>query len=135
MRPCILLIDDDERLVAALRLRLEESGFAVAAAADGASGLAAAAEHRPGAIVLDLHLPDLDGYDVCRRLAADVSLASIPVIVLSGKDDAQARRAAFDVGAADFLAKPYNSLDVLAALRSVVNMDDTDAPARRSASA
>lgn len=121
LRRRILLVDDDTRIVAALRMRLEESGFEVVSATSGDEGLDAARQNPPAAVVLDLRMPGgMDGFEVCRSMKQDEHLRAIPIVVLSANGDESARREAFDAGAIDFLPKPYNSLDVLAAIRAVV---------------
>jgi len=119
----ILLVDDDPRILAALKIRLEESNYQVYTAPDGDAGFALAQQHRPAALVLDLRMPGMDGFEVCSAMQADQQLRRIPIVVLSANGDDATRCRAFEAGAADFLPKPYNSLDVLAALRAV--LDDT----------
>ncbi|QNN21080.1 response regulator [Planctomycetales bacterium ZRK34] len=123
MKPCILLVDDEPRIIAALRIRLEEAGFEVRAASNGEQGLELAQQHRPAAMVLDLRMPGLTGFEVCEALQQDEALRRMPVIVLSANGDENTRRRAFDAGASDFLPKPYNSLDVLASLRAVLGVE------------
>lgn len=124
MKPCILLVDDEPRIIAALRIRLEESGFEVLAASNGAQGLELARQRKPAAMVLDLRMPGLSGFEVCQALGQDDELRRMPVIVLSANGDETTRRRAFDAGASDFLPKPYNSLDVLASLRAVLGVEE-----------
>ena len=124
MKPCILLVDDEPRIIAALRIRLEEAGFEVRAASNGEQGLELAQQHRPSAMVLDLRMPGLTGFEVCEALQQDEALRRMPVIVLSANGDENTRRRAFDAGASDFLPKPYNSLDVLASLRAVLGVEE-----------
>ena len=126
MKPCILLVDDEPRIIEVLRIRLEESGFDVLAASNGEQGLELARERRPSAMVLDLRMPGLSGFEVCEALRQDPDLCRMPVIVLSANGDENTRRRAFDAGASDFLPKPYNSLDVMASLRAVLRLEDRE---------
>jgi CheY-like chemotaxis protein/signal transduction histidine kinase len=99
----ILIIDDDTMIHELLRGPLEEDGLKVLTAADGIEGLVAAREHRPTVILLDIHLPRLDGWSVLARLKSDPGLAQIPVIMLSVEEQ---RARAFSFGACEYLVKP-----------------------------
>ena len=83
---------------------------------DGRSGLAAVATHHPDAILLDIRLPDIDGFEVCRQLKSNLQLAQIPVIFLSANVKDEAKQTAYKVGGSTFLSKPYDAKDVLAAI-------------------
>jgi diguanylate cyclase (GGDEF)-like protein len=104
----LLIIDDDVlvRLVAAEVLMA--SGFEVSEAADGPSGLAQIEAHRPDLVLLDVMMPDMDGYQVCRTLRDRPELARIPVIMLTARDDTASVERAYECGAADFITKPIN---------------------------
>ena len=117
----VLIIDDERFIAQALMLRLRAAGYDVRWAGDGASGLAAVAEWRPGVIVLDIRMPDMDGFEVNRRLRARPEHEGIPVIFLSANVQEAARQAALAAGAHAFLTKPYESKDVLAAIRSALD--------------
>jgi two-component system alkaline phosphatase synthesis response regulator PhoP len=86
-KPRILIIDDDLDLVETISMILDSSGFETATAYDGHEGLARARERRPDLIVLDIVMPELDGYGVCRELKGDPELAGIPVIMLTSEND------------------------------------------------
>src|SRR5438270_12939751 len=101
----VLLIDDDPRLVAALQIRLEALGYQVCTASCGEDGIVAARRHPPDAIVLDISMPGMDGYEVCRRVRADAKLCGTPIVVISAIAHEAARRAALEAGASQFLAK------------------------------
>ncbi|MFO0555490.1 MAG: response regulator [Polyangiaceae bacterium] len=101
--PLVMVIDDDPIIVELLRKDLEREGFKVLAVEDGVAGLEAARTHLPQAIVLDIHLPRLDGWTVLAELKSDPALQHIPVIIVS-VEEARARGFAF--GAADYLVKP-----------------------------
>ena len=113
----ILVVDDDDLIRQMVRDLLELAGFAVWAAVDGAEGLAQAAAVRPDLILLDLMLPDLDGYTVCRALKADPATHAIPVIFLTASADPGLNHQAYAAGAAACLTKPFE----VAALLTVVN--------------
>ncbi len=120
--PLVLVVDDDEAQRHVLSRMLRNEGYAVAAAADGESGLVAIVEHRPDLVVLDLSLPGVDGFDVCRRLRADPHTATLPVIVLTGHTSIDDTVAALDAGADDFLAKPFQQAELFARMRSAFRL-------------
>jgi CheY-like chemotaxis protein len=110
----VLLIEDDRRSVELLTLYLEGAGFAVVTCGDGEAGLEAARQLRPAAIVLDIMLPRLDGWDFLTRAKGDEATAHIPVVIVSMLDE---RGKGFALGAADYLVKPVSRDDLLATLR------------------
>jgi two-component system OmpR family response regulator len=113
----VLLVDDEVRAVAALGRGLTADGFAVDVVHDGPSALRAALDHRYDAIVLDIMLPGLSGYDVLKRLRAqDVRT---PVLVLSAKDGDYDLADAFELGADDYLIKPFGYVVLVARLRAL----------------
>jgi two-component system OmpR family response regulator len=116
-----LIIDDERYIAQALMLRLRASGNDVQSACDGASGITAVSEWKPDVIMLDIRMPDMDGFEVNRRLRARPELAEIPVIFLSANVQESARQAALAAGAHAFLTKPYESKDVLAAIRNALD--------------
>ena len=104
----VLIIDDDPVIVEAMSTRLAHAGYEVHSAADGQGGLAAVEQLRPDVILLDITLPDIDGFEVNRRLNASPELADIPVVFVSAKVKDWAKRAAFAMGARFYLSKPYD---------------------------
>jgi twitching motility two-component system response regulator PilH len=119
MSGLVLLIEDDPDQRRFLERMLVGSGWRVMAAADGDTGLLAAAEHRPDAIVLDIMMPRLNGYQACRRLKADPATSSIPVIIATTKDQPADEFWAKEVGADAFLAKPIDIRDLVDLLNSL----------------
>lgn len=117
----ILIVDDEAPMRFLLSKQLERAGFDVATAADGAAALATAVECAYDAIVLDLVMPGMDGFEVCRRLKADPRTAAVPVIFLSASSSGDYRRRAFRLGAADFLAKPFQTDQLPAYLHALIN--------------
>ena len=114
----ILVIEDQEDNRAILRDLLDASGYAYLEAADGLAGVAAAERERPDLILMDIQLPEIDGYDATRRIKANPALAGIPIIAvtsyaLSG-DEAKARAAGCD----DYVTKPYSPRALIAKVRS-----------------
>jgi len=113
----ILLIEDDERLAAMLTEYLGQAGLEVTACRDGASGLARAARGGIDALVLDVMLPDLDGFEVCRRLRAG---SDLPILMLTARGEETDRIVGLELGADDYLAKPFSPRELLARLRAIL---------------
>lgn len=101
----ILLVEDSRTQALRLQLELLRYGLAIEIATSGVGGLAAARAQLPDLIVLDVDLPELDGYSVCRALKADTRTAHIPVVMLTRRDDAQDALAGLELGAADYIPK------------------------------
>ena len=110
----ILCIDDDRDVRNLLEKILTDAGYTVTAAGDGRQGLAEALKMRPDLILLDVIMPEIDGFSVCTQLQADQETAYIPVIFLTSLDGEEDRAKAFAVGAADYLAKPVQKESLLA---------------------
>lgn len=113
----LLLVDDEENLRSMLEAALRHNGFEVSSVANGRDALAAAEESNPDLIVLDVMLPDLDGFEVCRRLRADGHRT--PVLFLTAKDATEDRVRGLTLGGDDYLVKPF-SLDELVARANAV---------------
>jgi DNA-binding response OmpR family regulator len=116
-KPRILIVDDELDLLAVLRMGLQLEGFDVLEAADGDEGLRRARADRPDLVVLDLMLPRLDGYQVCRTLKFDPRFKNLPILILSARPGEQDRRLALEMGADDFIRKPYELKDLVARIR------------------
>ena len=114
LRPTALIIDDELQIRRLLRVCLESSNYRVVEAATGQEGVAAAAQHRPDVVVLDLGLPDMDGVTVLKRLR---EWSRVPVVVLSVRDREEDKIKALDHGADDYVTKPFGSGELLARLR------------------
>jgi len=117
MAASILIVDDDERLSAMLADYLAGNGFTVARAPDAMAGLAAVARDNPDAVVLDVMLPDLDGFETCRRIRAS---SDVPVLMLTAKGEETDRIIGLELGADDYLPKPFNPRELLARLRAIM---------------
>ena len=122
----LLMIEDDARLANIVSEYLRQSGFEVAHALDGASGLAALQNPAsntspPALVVLDLMLPDMDGLEICRRIRAlGGSLARTPILMLTAKGDPMDHVIGLEVGADDYLAKPFEPRELLARIRAIL---------------
>jgi DNA-binding response OmpR family regulator len=109
----VLLVEDDDTIASPLARGLEREGFNVSRVANGTDALAAA---EPDLVLLDLGLPDLDGYEVCRRLRAR---SEVPIIVISARGDEVDRVVGLELGADDYLVKPFGFRELLARIRAV----------------
>lgn len=121
----ILLIDDDPQLTNLICLRLEAAGYRVvtARAADEALNyLRRGADTEVDLVLLDIFLPDASGIEVCRRLQEDPKTCDIPVIVLTGSNDEEHLKQAFDAGAVDYIEKPFKGVELLARIRSALRL-------------
>jgi two-component system, OmpR family, response regulator MprA len=113
----VLLIDDDPKIVSLLQRGLAFEGFDVTTAADGTAGLSAANALPPQVVLLDIALPEPDGFEVCRRLRL---AHDVPIIMLTARDDVSDKVTALNLGADDYVAKPFAFDELLARMRAVL---------------
>jgi DNA-binding response OmpR family regulator len=116
----LLVIEDDPDIVELLRYNLEREGYRVLVATDGEHGLADAARHHPDLILLDLMLPGLDGLEVCRRLRVQDPTRAIPVLMLTAKGEETDVVIGLEMGADDYLTKPFSPRELLARVRALL---------------
>lgn len=117
-RQVVLLVDDNHTHRYSLGKHLEESGFDVLQARSGSEALKMAASRRPDAVLLDINLPDMSGFDVCERLKNDPETESVPIVFHSATHDTQsARTQAMDLGAVSFLSYPISIEHLISVLR------------------
>ena len=126
----VLVIDDEPQIRRALHSALSAHGYAVAVAENGAAGLEAIASWAPEAVVLDLVMPGVDGYEVLRQTR---TWSPVPIIVLSARGQEADKVAALDQGADDYLTKPFGMAELLARLRVVLRRARLGAPERLTA--
>jgi DNA-binding response OmpR family regulator len=117
----ILIIDDDAFIRRPLEFILREEGFAPVTAVDGEDGLAKLEGEKPDLIVLDLMMPGLDGFEVCRRVRTDPRFSSIPVILLTAKGQESDSERGLAVGATEFMSKPYSPSELLRRVREILS--------------
>jgi DNA-binding response OmpR family regulator len=115
-----LIIDDEAPIRLLCRVNLEAEGIEVIEAAEGQSGLELAKKELPDAILLDVMMPGMDGWNVAERLLADESTEAIPIIFLTARADLRDRVRGLDVGGLDYVTKPFNPVDLAALVREVV---------------
>jgi CheY-like chemotaxis protein len=119
-QPHILLVEDQERAAHGMQELLTIQGFRVTCAPDGPSGLYAARSSRLDAVVLDVRLPGMDGFAVCRALREDEATRDIPIVMLTGLGDTPSKLQGFDTGADDYLVKPVPARELAARLRRLI---------------
>ena len=113
----ILVVDDEPKIVKLARESLERSGFSVTTAANGPTALAIARADKPDLIVLDMNLPGMDGLDVCRRLRRE---SDVPIIMLTARIDETDRLIGLELGADDYIVKPFSPRELVARVRAVL---------------
>lgn len=119
----ILLVDDEQLITESLTYSLKREGFEVEAVADGLSAIKSVEENRPDLVVLDLMLPDISGFEVCRRIRA---FTTIPVIMLTARGEEIDRVLGLEVGADDYLAKPFSFRELLARIHAMLRRVQLD---------
>jgi len=127
----ILLVDDEANIVELARLYLEREGFRVDAVGDGLSAVARAEQAPPALMVLDLMLPGLDGYEVCKRVRAR---SDLPIIMLTARDEDIDKIIGLELGADDYLTKPFNPRELVARVKAILRRSGAQsAPGREAA--
>jgi len=116
----ILVVDDEPDLLKVVTFRLKKLGYDVIEAADGQKAIALIQEHRPHLILLDLRLPIMDGWEVCRRVKADEQLKYIPIILLTASAGALNSEMTKQLKAEDFLVKPFEPEVLLAIVKKLI---------------
>ena len=117
MAETILVVDDDPHIIELARLYLEKEGFRVAEAVDGAEALRRVASEGPALMVLDLMLPEVDGWEVCRRVRAE---SDLPILMLTARDDDVDKIVGLELGADDYLTKPFNPRELVARVKAIL---------------
>ena len=113
----VLVIEDDQNTAALVTLYLEREGFRTLTAGDGPAGLALARRHQPNLVILDLMLPEMDGWEVCRRLR---QASDVPVIMLTARGEEIDRVAGLTLGADDYVVKPFSPRDLMARVKAIL---------------
>lgn len=123
----VLVVDDEADILELVRYNLEKEGYGVVCVDSGEDALAAAARKLPDLVILDLMLPGVDGLEVCRRLKSDPTTARIPVIMLTAKGGEADIVTGLELGAADYVTKPFSPRVLLARVRAVLRREAADA--------
>ena len=109
----VLVIEDEANILLSLVFVLEREGYQVRSAKTGLDGLAEMQRERPDLVILDLMLPDISGYEVCQRARRDAALADVPILVLTARAQEAERQRGLDVGATEYVTKPFRVADLL----------------------
>jgi len=113
----VLVVDDEEHIIELARMYLEQEGFTVEGARDGAQALRKIRTLKPALVVLDLMLPEVDGWDVCRRTRAE---SEVPIIMLTARSDDVDKIVGLELGADDYLTKPFNPRELVARVKAIL---------------
>jgi len=116
----ILIVDDEKDLVSLVSLHMRISGYEVLVAGDGEKALAIAKEEKPDLIILDLMLPKMDGWEVCKRLRKESRIGDIPVIMLTARSETGDKLKGFECGADDYVTKPFSPRELVARVKRVL---------------
>jgi len=119
----VLAVDDEPKALLLLRNLIEPEGCRVLLASSGAEALTIAAREHPDVVLLDIMMPEMDGYEVCRRLRADRMLAQIPILMLTALDDRESRLRGLETGADDFVSKPFDSVELRTRVRTIIRLN------------
>ncbi|MBL1212627.1 MAG: response regulator [Ignavibacteriae bacterium] len=122
----ILVVDDQPDNVFILQDRLKRAGFEVIAAYEGKTGIQKATDEKPDLILLDIMMPDISGFDVCRQLVKNDETKNIPIILVTALTDAEDIKEGFDAGAFDYIKKPFNRDEMLARINSALRFSETN---------
>ena len=120
MKKKILIVDDEKQLVSLVKLHMEMAGYEVLTASDGERALAIGREENPDLIILDLMLPKIDGWEVCKRLRAEQKISGIPVIMLTARTETEDKLKGFECGADDYVTKPFSPRELVARVKRVL---------------
>jgi two-component system alkaline phosphatase synthesis response regulator PhoP len=120
----ILVVDDEAILLETIAYNLEQAGYRVVTAADGHSALEAAKSEEPDLVILDIMLPGMDGFEVCRELRRDQLTATTPILILTAKGDEIDKVVGLELGADDYVTKPFGRRELLARVRALLRRAD-----------
>ena len=120
-RPVALIVDDDAMMRLLIRQTLDRAGFRCHEAVNGALALEQFAGLQPDIVLLDVMMPEMDGYEACARLRQRPDAAMVPVLMLTGLDDLESINHAYEVGATDFISKPIRPDKICDQIRSMLN--------------
>lgn len=116
----ILIVDDEKDLVSLVSLHMKMAGYEVLTASNGEKALAVAQEEKPDLIILDLMLPKIDGWEVCRRLRQDPEIKNVPVIMLTARAEIKDKLKGFEAGADDYVTKPFSPRELVSRVKRVL---------------
>src|ERR1700722_12214407 len=120
MKPRILVVDDEPEAVELVEFNLKQSGYTVTTASDGAEALKKARSQTPDLIVLDVMLPEMDGFEICKTLRLEAAPASTPILMLTAKAAEIDRVLGLELGADDYLTKPFSPRELLLRIKKIL---------------
>lgn len=126
VKPKILVVDDEPEAVELLEFNLRQAGYVISTAADGAEALKRARTQSPDLIVLDVMLPEMDGFEICKSLRLDAATARIPIIMLTAKAAEIDRVLGLELGADDYLTKPFSPRELLLRIKKILSRGQTE---------
>jgi two-component system phosphate regulon response regulator PhoB len=127
----ILIVEDDEDILGLLEYNVEAAGYLPIIAADGASALAKARQHTPDLILLDLMLPGMDGFEVCKELKKMPETASAPIIMLTARGEEVDRIVGLELGADDYVVKPFSPREIILRIKAILRRSGQSEPPRQ----
>jgi diguanylate cyclase (GGDEF)-like protein len=119
-KPWVLVVDDEEPIRKIVSFQLEKAGYEVTTCADGEEALSRASEREPDLILLDVMMPNMDGYEVCKRLKSSYQTSHVPIIMVTAKSELENRLQGFEDGANDYITKPFAITELLVRVKNVL---------------
>lgn len=119
----VLIVDDDSPARETMEALLEGQGYELVLAQNGQEALSLASQHRPDLVLLDVMMPDIDGFEVCRRLRMDPRLSEVPILLITSLDDRESRLRGMSAGADDFITKPFDRTELRARVRTITRLN------------
>jgi len=123
-RKRILIVDDQQDNLYLLRVLLTSHGYEVLEAQDGQEALDQLRQNRCNLVLLDIMMPGMDGYEVCQQIRSDERIRDLPIILLTAKKDVESKVRGLDIGANDYVTKPFDRQEILARIRSLLTIED-----------
>lgn len=120
MKPTVMIVEDEASLITMLRYNLEKEGYDVTEASDGEEAMTVADETRPDAVILDWMLPRMSGIEVCRQLRRKAETRNVPIIILTARSEETDKVRGLNVGADDYMAKPFSMPELVARVRALL---------------
>jgi two-component system phosphate regulon response regulator PhoB len=131
MKPRILVVDDEPEAVELIEFNLKQSGYTVSTSADGAEALKKARAQTPDLIILDVMLPEMDGFEICKTLRLDAATSKVPIIMLTAKAAEIDRVLGLELGADDYLTKPFSTRELLLRIKKMLSRNQAPGPAEQ----
>jgi two-component system phosphate regulon response regulator PhoB len=128
MKPRILVVDDEPEAVELIEFNLKQSGYTVSTSGDGAEALKKARAQTPDLIILDVMLPEMDGFEICKALRLDAATSKVPIIMLTAKAAEIDRVLGLELGADDYLTKPFSTRELLLRIKKMLTRNQVSGP-------